>query len=131
MTESQTTFSVLVVEDDADTRDTLAEVLQEDGFAVLTASNGREAFEVLQTASAKPSVILLDMTMPVMDGWEFRKAQRSDPGLASIPVAVFSAQPNIEAAAKAVDAAAYFRKPLSVDDLIETLDTLCLRGSAN
>ena len=131
MTESQTTFSVLVVDDDTDIRDSLAEVLDEDGFAVLTASNGREAFEVLHTASAKPSVILLDMTMPVMDGWEFRKAQRSDPGLASIPVAVFSAQPNIEAAAKAVDAAAYFRKPLSVDDLIETLDTLCLRGSAN
>ena len=70
MSEFETTsFSVLVVEDDADTRDTLAEVLQEDGFAVLTASNGREAFEVLNSASTKPSVILLDMMMPVMDGW--------------------------------------------------------------
>ena len=131
MTESQTTFSVLVVDDDTDIRDSLAEVLDDDGFAVLTASNGREAFEVLQTASAKPSVILLDMTMPVMDGWEFRNAQRNDPELASIPVAVFSAQPNVDTAAKSIDAAAYFRKPLSVDDLIETLDSLCLRSSAN
>jgi CheY-like chemotaxis protein len=131
MTESQTAFSVLVVDDDVDIRDSLAEVLDEDGFAVLTASNGREAFEVLHTASSKPSVILLDMTMPVMDGWEFRKAQRDDPELASIPVAVFSAQPNIEMAAKCVEAAAYFRKPLSVDELIETLDSLCLRGSTN
>ena len=131
MTESQATFSVLVVDDDADIRDSLAEVLDEDGFAVLTASNGREAFEVLHNASAKPSVILLDMTMPVMDGWEFRKAQRKDPELASIPVAVLSAQPNVETAVKSIDAAAYLRKPLSVDDLIETLDSLCLGGSAS
>jgi CheY-like chemotaxis protein len=130
MSQSETTsFSVLVVEDDADIRDSLAEVLDEDGFAVLTASNGREAFEVLQSASAKPSVILLDMMMPVMDGWEFRKAQRNDPELASIPVAVFSARPNIEAAARSVEAAAYFRKPLSIDHLIDTLDSLCLQGS--
>ncbi len=103
MSEYQTTsFSVLVVDDDDATRDSLAEVLDEDGFAVLTASNGREAFEVLNSASTKPSVILLDMLMPVMDGWEFRKAQT-------------------------IDAAAYFRKPLSLDDLIDTLDSLCLR----
>jgi len=130
MSESETSsFTVLVVEDDADTRDSLAEVLQEDGFVVLTASNGREAFEILHNASTKPSVILLDMMMPVMDGWEFRKAQRDDPELASIPVAVFSAQPNIEAAARVLEAAACFRKPLSLDDLIDTLDSLCLRGS--
>jgi CheY-like chemotaxis protein len=128
VSEYQTTsFSVLVVDDDDATRDSLAEVLDEDGFAVLTASNGREAFEVLNSASTKPSVILLDMLMPVMDGWEFRKAQRNDPELASIPVAVFSAQPNIEATARSIDAAAYFRKPLSLDDLIDTLDSLCLR----
>ena len=130
MSQSETTsFSVLVVEDDAYTRDTLTEVLEKDGFAVQTASNGRDAFEVLHSASTKPCVILLDMMMPVMDGWEFRKAQRNDPELASIPVAVFSAQPNIEAAARFVEAAACFRKPLSVDDLIDTLDSLCLRGS--
>ena len=130
MSKSQTqSFSVLVVDDDAATRDSLAEVLEEDGFAVLTASNGREAFEVLRSASTKPSVILLDMIMPVMDGWEFTKEQRNDPELASIPVAVFSVHPNIEAAARFVEAAAYFRKPLPLDDLIDTLDSLCLRGS--
>jgi len=127
MSDSETTsFSVLVVEDDADTRDSLTEVLEKDGFAVQTASNGREAFEVLHTASTKPCVILLDMMMPVMDGWEFRKAQRNDPELASIPVALLSAQPNIEAAVKSVGAAAYIRKPLSVDNLIDTLDSLYL-----
>jgi len=127
MSESEaTSFSVLVVEDDADTRDSLTEVLEKDGFAVQTASNGREAFEVLHTASTKPCVILLDMMMPVMDGWEFRNAQRNDPELASIPVALLSAQPNIEAAAKSVGAAAYIRKPLSVDNLIDTLDSLYL-----
>jgi CheY-like chemotaxis protein len=131
MTKSRNTFSVLVVDDDADSRDSLADVLHEDGFAVITASNGREAFEVLQSAPAKPSVILLDMMMPVMNGWEFRSKQKNDPELASIPVAVFSAQPNIEAAAKSIGAAAYFRKPLSLDDLIETLDSLCLRSSAS
>src|SRR5262249_32589570 len=127
MSESETTsFSVLVVEDDADTRDSLTEVLEKDGFAVQTASNGREAFDVLHSASTKPCVILLDMMMPVMDGWEFSKAQRNDPELASIPVALLSAQPNIEAAVKSVGAAAYIRKPLSVDNLIDTLDSLYL-----
>src|SRR5215471_14307155 len=108
MSESETnSFSVLVVEDDADTRDSLTEVLEEECFAVQTASNGREAFEVLHRASSKPCVILLDMTMPVMDGWEFRKAQRNDPELASIPVALLSSRPNIEEAARSVGAAAY------------------------
>jgi len=125
----RTSFSVLVVDDDDDFRDSVAQVLDEDGFAVLTASDGREAIEVLHSASTKPSVILLDMMMPVMDGWEFREAQRNDPELASIPVAVFSAQPNIEATARSIEAAACFRKPLSLDYLIDTLDSLCLRDS--
>src|SRR5690349_1848715 len=81
---------VLVVEDSTDARQMLASLLEVEGFAVRTAANGREALDQLR-AGPPPCLILLDLMMPVMDGYQFRAEQRQDPGLSPIPVVVVSA----------------------------------------
>ena len=81
---------ILVVEDDRDIRESLQDLLEVEGYAVTTAENGRDALEQLQRMDA-PSVILLDLMMPVMSGDEFLRELRKDGALASIPVLVVSA----------------------------------------
>src|SRR3954468_25043711 len=81
---------VLIVEDDEDLRDMMAQMLTIEGYRTATAANGREALDYLHHI-AKPHVILLDLMMPVMDGWEFRRQQKADPEIAPVPVIVLSA----------------------------------------
>ena len=113
--------SLLVVEDDADIRETLDGLLSMEGFHVIGCSNGREALDWLHR-SPKPDVILLDLMMPVMDGWQFRVAQKHDPELATIPVVALSADATAKAAA--IDADAYLKKPVEYETLIDTIDRL-------
>ena len=84
------TRSVLVVEDDWQTRCALRMAFEAAGFAVREATDGADALAMLRLGPL-PDVILLDMVMPVMNGWEFRKEQARDPLLARLPVVVFSA----------------------------------------
>jgi signal transduction histidine kinase len=109
---------ILLVEDDRGIRDTLQETLEDEGYAVATAENGRDALEALR-GGARPDLIVLDLRMPVMDGWQFRAAQKSDAAIAGIPVLAISADGS--AKAEAIDAQAYLRKPLSTDALLETV----------
>jgi CheY-like chemotaxis protein len=113
---------VLIVEDDEDLRDMMAQMLTIEGFNAATAANGREALEYLH-GPEKPHVILLDLMMPVMDGWEFRRQQKADPELAPVPVIVLSALDPARAAA--VDAAAFLKKPLDFDRLLELVREHC------
>jgi signal transduction histidine kinase len=113
--------TLLVIEDDADIREALDGLLSTEGFRVTGCSNGLEALEVLR-ASPKPDLILLDLMMPIMDGWQFRVAQKDDPELANIPVLALSADSTAKAAA--IDAEAYLRKPVDYDTLIDTIDRL-------
>src|SRR5690349_1561300 len=76
---------ILIVEDDADLRDMMAQLLLLEGFDAYAVANGREALDYLHHADA-PNLILLDLMMPVMDGWEFRREQQRDPQLAGVPV---------------------------------------------
>src|SRR5690349_23695253 len=87
--------SVLVVEDDFDLRDALVPILEYEGHRVVSAANGKEALERLRTMPP-PSLILLDLMMPVMDGEQFRAQQLRDPALASIPVVIVSAHASAE-----------------------------------
>src|SRR4051812_2934602 len=82
-----TARTLLVVEDNAITREGLAVVLRREGYAVVTAANGREALDCLRAGSA-PALILLDMMMPAHDGWWFLEKRRRDPWLASAPVII-------------------------------------------
>jgi CheY-like chemotaxis protein len=112
---------VLIVEDDEDLRDMMAQLLTIEGFDAAAVANGREALEYLR-GSARPHVILLDLMMPVMDGWEFRRQQKANPELAPVPVIVLSALDPVRAA---VDATAFIKKPLDFDRLLELVRIHC------
>jgi signal transduction histidine kinase len=112
---------ILLVEDDHSIRLAVQGILEEEGYAVTTAENGRQALEQLRSGGA-PDLIVLDLRMPIMDGWEFRAAQKSDPKLARIPVLAVSADGSAKAAA--IDAEAYLRKPLSTDALLGTISRI-------
>jgi CheY-like chemotaxis protein len=113
---------VLIVEDDEDLREMMAQLLTLEGFHTATVANGREALEYLHE-SVKPEVILLDLMMPVMDGWEFRRQQQADPALAPVPVIVLSALDHGRAAD--LEADAFLKKPLDFDRLLSLVRTYC------
>jgi CheY-like chemotaxis protein len=94
---------ILIVEDNADLRDSLAELLQYEGYEVARAANGQEALRYLRECPP-PCLILLDLMMPVMNGWEFRKQQLLDPTLSSIPVAIVTGVRNSLDQVAALDA---------------------------
>jgi CheY-like chemotaxis protein len=122
MSSTQSQCPVLIVEDDEDLRDMMAQMLTIEGFAATAVANGREALDYLRQA-IKPHVILLDLMMPVMDGWEFRRRQQADPELAPVPVIVLSALDPSRAAP--VDATAFLKKPLDFDRLLELVRDHC------
>ena len=125
MTAGKCGKTVLVVEDDADVREAIAEVLSDCEYKPLHASNGAEALQHLRTAEVRPCVILLDVMMPTMDGWQFRAAQKSDPSVSDIPVVVLSAHANGSEAAAKMDAAAYLAKPVSLERLVTVVERFC------
>jgi CheY-like chemotaxis protein len=109
--------SVLVIEDDFDLRDALVPILEYEGHRVVSAANGREALDRLH-AMSPPSVILLDLMMPVMNGEDFRAEQLRDPRLAAIPVVVVSAHQKAEEQAARMGAIGCLKKPFDVEDLL-------------
>jgi CheY-like chemotaxis protein len=115
---------VLVVEDDEGIRDVLATILHELGYSVLVASNGEEALQRLRSGTCRPCVILLDLWMPVMDGWRFREEQRKDSSLAAIPVVALSG----DGEARSFDAAAHLRKPVQLQPFVTTVERFCGPG---
>ena len=116
--------SILVVEDDAATRDAVALVLEDEGYSVTGVANGQEALLHLRQ-TAPPNLILLDLMMPVMNGWEFRKQQTQDPALQSIPVVVISADGALPQKAAALGATDYLIKPIDLDKLLEAVQRYC------
>jgi CheY-like chemotaxis protein len=104
---------ILVVEDDALTRGAIKMLLEWEDYRVDCAADGEEALGLLRRGE-KPSLILLDVRMPVCDGWGFRAEQRADPDLAHIPVVVISGED-----ASSLDAAAHIRKPFEPAQLLE------------
>jgi two-component system response regulator MprA len=117
--------TVLVVEDDLDIREALAEVLEDGNYRALRADNGEEALAKLRDAGPVPCVILLDVMMPVMDGREFLARQQKDAALRQIPVIVLSAQADAARAAAQLNAAGYLRKPIDLSELLRTVEKFC------
>jgi CheY-like chemotaxis protein len=116
---------VLVVDDDHSIRESLCELLADEGHRTVGASNGREALDVLQS-DGRPCVILLDIMMPVMDGVAFRVRQLGDPELSTIPVAVITAAG--QAAAASMHAEAILHKPLRLESVLEVVERFCPAG---
>jgi CheY-like chemotaxis protein len=118
---------ILVVEDEFAIRETVTEVLEGEGFRVTCASNGAEALIKLDEAAEPPALILLDLMMPVMDGWEFRLAQRRNPRFSEIPVIVLSAGAGMESRLAALSPDAFLPKPFELDHLLHTVARVCRR----
>lgn len=116
---------ILVVDDDADIRETLVEVLEDAGHETISAANGIEALERLRSSDAPPCLILLDLMMPVMDGRTFREEQLKDPALAAIPIVVLSAFRDASETAAAMQAQAHLPKPVSLAELVRVVASFC------
>ena len=114
--------SVMVIEDEADLRDAMTEVLEDTGYRVVAVADGQEALAFLKNAGFRPCMILLDLMMPVMDGWTFRRHQMEDPGLADIPVVVVTAAGLPEPALAGTEVVS---KPLQLDELIDVVAARC------
>lgn len=113
---------VLVIDDDRDIRETLTEALEFNGYAVISAADGAEALQKLRQGPL-PCVILLDLMMPVMDGFQFRREQRLDPNLAGIPVVVTTAGGRADP--RDIEADGYITKPLKLPKLLAALQRHC------
>jgi CheY-like chemotaxis protein len=114
--------TVLIVEDDRDTREMLGQFLEFEGYTVETAVNGQEAIDRLQRG-LQPEVIVLDLMMPVMDGWQFRQAQAQNEKLKEIPVIVVSAAGRDRM--RQIDANAFLSKPVDLEELLSTVSNCC------
>jgi CheY-like chemotaxis protein len=114
---------VLIVEDDEDAREALVFFLQNEGYRVLEASHGVEALDHLRHTDV--CAILLDLMMPVMDGWAFRAEQMKDPHLATIPVAVITADENAMQQRAALGVEELMVKPVDLRRLLEFVDRHC------
>ena len=117
----------MVVEDDPDILETIAEVLEDDAYRPVLASNGASALDQLRAAQTKPCVILLDVMMPIMDGKQFRAELQKDPALSEIPVVVLSAHADLDSAAQQMQAAGFLRKPVELNALLATVEQFCGR----
>jgi DNA-binding response OmpR family regulator len=115
----QSNAAVLVVEDEADIRETLRDILEMEGYRVRCAENGQEALTVL--SEMRPKLILLDLMMPVMSGYELLQRLRESSDLSTIPVTVVSAI----ADRSAVHDAPILQKPLDLDALLNVVDAQC------
>jgi two-component system response regulator MprA len=118
-TSEQVKKSVLVADDNVDLLEAMADALEMDGYSVLRAHNGREALEL--AADDSVCLILLDLSMPVMDGWEFLEQRKRIPRLAAIPVIVLSAY----AWPKPSDAEGVLQKPVTLDTIRRLVRCYC------
>ncbi len=120
---ARTVGTVLVVEDDALIRDAVVELLAFEGVEAVAAGNGAEALAQLRRREVAPALILLDLMMPVMNGWQFRAAQLADPDLAAIPVVVMSASDP-----DGLQADAVLEKPFEASVLLDAVARVARRG---
>lgn len=106
---------ILVVDDDVEVRDAIRDVLEDEGFVVRCATNGEDALAAL--ASELPDAIVLDLTMPVMDGYEFLSRRRAQPELAGIPVVVVTASMNPNVG----NEVGFVAKPIDIEELVSAV----------
>ncbi len=125
MLMAQESKIILVVEDSADIQFLLRQLFESEGYIFQAASNGEEALEFLRSTTRLPNLILLDLMMPVMDGYEFRKRQEQDPHLSKIPVVVMTADGDIVTKKIKVGAQDFIRKPVSIAAMLEVVRKNC------
>jgi two-component system response regulator MprA len=112
---------ILVVEDEPDLREVMVGILEGEGYRAIAASDGQDALRVLESNPERPSLILLDLMMPRMDGWTFRETQQRDERFSAIPVVVVTAFGS-KLDMKPVDAVDLVRKPIDFDRLLTIVE---------
>src|SRR5215813_4380275 len=117
---------VLIVEDDRDLRDLMVVLLQSCGYETMTAENGQIGLDRMQ--ERRPCAVLLDLMMPVMDGFTFRKRQLADPALAPVPILCVTAMYNPKDVERRLEAKC-LGKPVDFDELLDEVSTLCGEAS--
>lgn len=118
---SPTLNYILVIEDDQFIRELMREILESEGYNVATALNGQDALDQLKKTQELPFLIMLDLMMPIKDGFTFRKEQQSDPRLRNIPVIVLSADRQMTTRQNELQATDYIKKPASIDDIVNAV----------
>ena len=122
MKDSSDKLLILIVDDDTESREALADLLSNEGYQVIGVENGLQALDYLNGTT--PALIILDLMMPVMSGWEFRARQKIDPRLKSVPVVVMTASGLVHD----IDADAIVCKPIDFGALISVVKQNCLRS---
>lgn len=112
---------IFVVEDDLHIRESLTEVLEIEGFDVFSAINGQDALDKLR-GGERPDLILLDLMMPVKDGFQFKAEQSVDPTISNIPVIIMSANGNMSAKKELAMVTDFLKKPIDLDALLSTIN---------
>lgn len=120
------TKTVLVVEDEADVREALREIIEYEGFQVVEAANGKEALDYLRKNTA-PCLVLLDLMMPVMNGFDFLAAVKREPTLHQVSVLILSAaaRDKLDEAMKDSSAKGYLTKPVQLQPLLAAVKMFC------
>lgn len=129
MTRIKTRRTVVVVDDDEDIRETLCELIRLEGYDAIGVENGRAALDklrALEEEGVHPCVILLDLMMPVMDGWEFCRAHHADESLVAIPVVVITAS----GYAEVPGACKVLPKPLAIETVLQTVEEHCRHAAS-
>jgi CheY-like chemotaxis protein len=114
---------ILIIEDDKDIRNSISEILAEEGFEPACAANGQEALDKLKQG-LRPHLILLDLMMPVKDGFQFTEDVSKDQRFRDIPVVIMSADGNVSVKQARTGAKAYLKKPVDIDVLLQTVKSL-------
>ncbi len=115
---------ILIVEDDQYIRDSLAELLADEGYAVEVARDGQDGLDKLKV-DPLPNLILLDLMMPIKDGFQFRNEQREDQRIANVPVIIFSADTGVNVPRPEFVGATILKKPVDLDSLLNAVSRLC------
>ena len=122
---------IMTVEDDTAIREAISEVLTYAGYQVINAIHGQDALDLLDENAAKPGLILLDLMMPVMDGWVFLETISKRPELATIPVVIVSAVNFETKISQYPNVKEIIRKPIVIDRLLKTVAHVCGAGGAS
>jgi CheY-like chemotaxis protein len=121
---SEHSKSILVIEDNDAVRQALSALLQLEGYTVYTAGNGERGLEILRSGLS-PCLVILDLTMPSMDGFDFRQRQLDDARLAAIPTIVCSGDGRVADKAAELGAVGFYKKPIEIDEFLQLVSAHC------
>lgn len=119
--QSQPSNRLLIIDDALEMHSLLRTLLSEEGYIVHCVSNGQAALRYLRSVEELPGLIFLDLMMPIMNGYEFREAQLSDPRLANTPVVIITADGHIESKKSKINAVDSIKKPIDVDIMLQVI----------